>query len=407
MPEAPLTKAESGEVPNLDAFFRPTHDEYVRTRYIGALLNHAMVDLRYAVWDEYKAAAEPSFKKKHGRLAKTGKEIFHAIKTNTFFRTYSSFRYNAQEMGPQSVQAPVERVIPQLNAAAARVPAKDHVGGTLRLNPNIELPQYLTGMDAHLTPGGYWSEHAGEGDVSQALMLQGRRIAGPPVNPSRDFGGVGASVGKWISHKIPDFKPRRVLDIATQEGKQLFAYGRLFPGVELHGLDISAPSLRYGHAAAAYKGVPIHFSQQNAEMIDYPDGHFDLIVSSFFLHEISLPATNRVIAECYRLLAPGGIMAHMELPPTKLVEPLLDFSLNWDGRYNNEPNYALYRAQDPTELSVAAGFARNATFEITVPDAGSFKPENYEKFLKGEMASPPHGRGGWFIFGGRKAFTKA
>ena len=49
MPEAPLTRAEAADTPNLDAFFRPTHDEYVRTRYIGVLLNHAMVNLRYAV----------------------------------------------------------------------------------------------------------------------------------------------------------------------------------------------------------------------------------------------------------------------------------------------------------------------------------------------------------------------
>jgi ubiquinone/menaquinone biosynthesis C-methylase UbiE len=402
MPEAPLSKADHGHIPNLDAYFQQTHDEYVRTRYVGALLNHAMVNLRFGVWDEYKAAVEPAFKKKHGRSAKTGKEIFHAIKDNTFFRTYGAFRYNAQEMGPHTVQAAVERVIPQVNAAAASVPDTDHVGGTLRLNPQIAYPHYLTGMDAHLTPGGYWSEPAGEGDVSQALMLQGRRIGGPAVNPLRDFGGVGASVATWLSRKFPDFRPKRVLDIATQEGKQLFAYRTIFPGIELHGLDIAAPSLRYGHVMAAHKGVPIHFSQQNAESIDYPDGHFDLIVSSFFLHEISVPATKRVLAECFRLLAPGGIMAHMELPPSKSVEPLLDFSFNWDCRYNNEPHYAHYRAQDPTALNVDAGFNRKHTFEITVPDVGSFKPENYAKFMAGEMAAPPHGRGGWFIHGGRK-----
>jgi len=403
MPEALLSPAEAAQTPDLDRLFRQTHDEYVRTRFTAALLNHAMVNLRYAVWDEYKANVEPQFKKKHGRAAKTGKEIYHAMADNTFFRTYSSIRYNAQEMGPQSVQPAVERIMPELNAAVAEVPAVDHVGGTLRLNPDIAYPNYLTSMDAHLTPGGYWSEHTGPGDISQAMVLQGRRIAGPAVNPLRDFGGVGASVSKWLSHKFPDFKPKRVLDLATQEGKQLFAYERTFPGVELHGVDIAAPSLRYGHAQAAFRGQPVHFSQQNAEAMDFPDGHFDLIVSSFFLHEISVSATKRVIAECYRLLAPGGIMAHMELPPHKSCEPLVNFTFDWDSRFNNEPNYAHFRSQDPEALCVAAGFPRKSVFEITVPDAGSFKPENYEKFLRGEMPAPPHGRGGWFIFGARKA----
>jgi ubiquinone/menaquinone biosynthesis C-methylase UbiE len=403
MPEAPLTKAETAELPNLDAFYRPTHNEIARSRYVGALLNHAMMTLRYAVWDEYKANVEPVFRKKHGRPARTGKEIFHAVKGNTFFRTYSSIRYNAQEMGPHAAQPVVERVIPQLNAAAARVPDTDPSGGTLRLNPAIAYPRYLTGMDAHLTPGGYWSEHAGPGDVSQALMLQGRRLSGPAVNPKRDFGNVGLAVGTWLARRFPDFAPRRMLDLATQEGKQLYAYRDIFPGVALYGVDIAAPSLRYGHAMAAFKGVPIHFSQQNAEAMDFPDGHFDLIVSSFFLHEISVPATKRVLAECFRLLAPGGIVAHMELPPHKSCDPLVNFTFDWDSRYNNEPHYAHYRSQDPTALLVAAGFRRAACFELTVPDAASFDAADYERFLKGEIAAPPHGRGGWFVFGARKS----
>lgn len=403
MLDASATKPAADAIPDIDSLFSQTHDEHARTRFTASLLNHAMTNLRYAVWDEYKAAVEPQFKKAHGRPAKTGKEIHHAIRGNTFFRTYSSFRYNAQEMGPHSVQPAVERVIPRLNAAARQVPEVNHVGGTLRLNPKIEYPHYLTGMDAHLTPGGYWTEHAGTGDISQAMVLQGRRISGPVVNPLRDFGGVGNSVGTWISRRFPDFKPKRVLDMATQEGRQLLAYGNIFPGVELYGADIAAPSLRYGHAKAAHIGVPVHFSQQNVEATDFPDGYFDLIVSSFFLHEISVPATKRVIAECFRLLAPGGIMAHMELPPHKSCEPLQNFTFDWDCRYNNEPNYAHYRSQDPTKLCEAAGFPRGATFEITVPDPGAFGPEKYGKFLQGEVASPPHGRGGWFVFGGRKA----
>jgi ubiquinone/menaquinone biosynthesis C-methylase UbiE len=229
-----------------------------------------------------------------------------------------------------------------------------------------------------------------------------RRLAGPIGHAARDFASVGASVATYLKRRYPDFKPRRILDMATQEGKQLYAYAEAFPEAELHGLDIAAPSLRYGHHQAARAGIPIHFSQQNAEQVDYPDGHFDLIVSSFFLHEISVPATRRVIAECYRLLAPGGIMAHMELPPAKALDPLQNFTFDWDSRFNNEPHYAHFRSQDYSALCVAAGFPREATFEITVPNIGSVTPADYEKFLRGEKPAPFHGRGGWFIFGGRK-----
>lgn len=400
MPEAPLHRDET--IPDLDTFMDQTHNERARTRFTTALLNHAMMNLRYAVWDEYKTAVEPKVKRKLGRPAKTGKEIFHAIKDNTFFRTYSSVRYNAQEMGAHSVIDAVERAAPALNAAArAGRPATEGCG-SLRLAPDIAYPTYLTSMDAHLSPGGYWSERY-PGDVSQAMVFQVRRLAGPIGNAARDFSSVGGSVATYLSKCHPTFKPRRILDMATQEGKQLFGYAAVFPDAELHGLDIAAPSLRYGHHQAARVGMPIHFSQQNAEQVDYPDGHFDLIVSSFFLHEISVAATKRVIAECYRLLAPGGIMAHMELPPSKLCEPLQNFTFDWDSRYNNEPNYAHFRSQDYAALSITAGFPRNGTFEVTVPQVGVFSPEAYDEFMHGKRAAPPHGRGGWFVFGGQKA----
>lgn len=401
MPEAPLPRSTNNEIPDPDALIVQSHDERARTRYSTALLNHAMMNMRYQMWDVYRDTVEPKLKKKLGRAAKSGKEIYHAMKDVPQFQAYSSVRYNAQEMGPLTAVEVVERVAPAINNTARSGLAAAEGCGSLRMKPDITYPNYLTAMDSHLVPGGFWSERH-DGDMSQAMVYQVRRLAGPIGNAARDFAGVGISVATYLSRKYPDFKPRRVLDVATMEGRQLYAYGDVFPGTELHGLDIAAPSLRYGHIQAARKGIPIHFSQQNAESIDYPDGFFDLIVSSFFLHEISVPATKRVLAECYRLLAPGGIMAHMELPPSKSVSPLQTFTFDWDCRFNNEPHYAHYRAQDPSALCAAAGFSKAGLFEVTVPQVGMMKPADYDRFMRGEVEAPPHGRGGWFIFGGRK-----
>ncbi|MDX2224986.1 MAG: class I SAM-dependent methyltransferase [Rhodospirillaceae bacterium] len=400
MPEAPFLPSDTSDLPDLDSFVVQTHNERARTRFATAILNHAMMNLRYQVWDAYAADGAPRYQQAHGRPPKTGKEVYQAIRDNLFFRTYSSIRYNAQEMGPLAAIDAVERAAPAVNAALAASATVPRCG-SLRLDPEIAYPNYLTAMDAHLSPGGYWSERA-PGDASQALLFQVRRLAGPIGNAARDFASVGASVATYLKHRYPDFKPRRILDIATQEGKQLYAYAEAFPDAELHGLDIAAPSLRYGHNQAARAGVPIHFNQQNAERMDYPDGHFDLIVSSFFLHEISVPATRRVISECYRMLAPGGIMAHMELPPAKSCSALQNFTFDWDSRFNNEPHYAHFRSQDYAALCTEAGFAPAAVFETTVPNVGSFPAADYEKFLRGEKQAPFHGRGGWFIFGGRK-----
>jgi len=41
---------------------------------------------------------------------------------------------------------------------------------------------------------------------------------------------------------------------------------------------------------AEQEGIAVHFSQQNAETLDFADGFFDLIVSSFFFHEVPVPS---------------------------------------------------------------------------------------------------------------------
>src|SRR5690606_32260493 len=133
------------------------------------------------------------------------REVLVALHGNAFFRTYGAFRYNAQEMGPLAVIPAVDRAVPEFNEAVDAVIANNHTKGTLRLNPDMQYPKYMTAIDAHLTPGGYWSKRS-ENDVSQAMILQGRRIAGPGVNKVRDFGNVGLSVGTWVSRAFPDFK---------------------------------------------------------------------------------------------------------------------------------------------------------------------------------------------------------
>lgn len=385
----------------IDSLFQQTHDEYVRTRFVATLHNHAMMNLRFRVRDSYEKAVKPEFEKEHGREPETGHEISKAIETNTFYRTYSSVRYNAQEMLSLSKQEAVERDLPEMIDLAKDVADKNPAGGSLRTDPDLEMPKYISALDVHLIPGGYHSEFT-EDDVAQGVLL-GIRHNGPAINPAREFGFVGYSVSTWLKHAYPDFKPANVLDMGTQWGSNLTAYAKEFPGIELYGIDIAAPSLRYGHAKVEQQGVKIHLSQQNAENVDFEDESFDLVVSSFFFHEIAVPATKRILKEAHRVLKPGGIMVNVELPPHKSCEPFLNFMFDWDTHHNNEPNYRNFRSQDPTQLMTGAGFPEAETFETTIPEVATFGEERYQKYLAGEIEAPLHGRGGWFVFGSRKA----
>ncbi|MEQ8734718.1 MAG: class I SAM-dependent methyltransferase [Rhodospirillaceae bacterium] len=387
-------------VDNIDNLFQQTHDEYARSRYVATLHNHALMRVRFDVKDVYEAAVRPAFEQEKGRPPETGHEISKAIKKNLFYRTYSSFRYNAQEMLSQAKQSAVQRKLPEMIAAVKKIANENPTGGTLRTNPNLEIPRYITAQDVHLIPGGYHSEFT-EDDVAQGFLTGVK--PGPMVNRGRDFGSVGYSIGAWIKHAYPDFKPASMLDMGTQGGSNLIAYSTVFPDTELYGIDIAAPSLRYGHAKAEQMGVKMHLSQQNAEKIDFEDESFDLVVTSFFFHEIAVPASKRILKEALRVLKPGGLMVNLELPPHKSCEPFLNFMFDWDTNHNNEPNYRRYRSQDPTQLMIEAGFPEVETFERVVPEMAVIPKDDCIAMWDGKMEPPLHGRGGWYIYGSRKA----
>lgn len=94
-------------------------------------------------------------------------------------------------------------------------------------------------------------------------------------------------------------------------------------------------------------------------------------------------------------------MAHMELPNEAAASAYDNFFWNWDTANNNEPFYTKFREQNPLQLCSEAGFLSDACFAQTIPDYASFGEERFVQFVRGEIAAPQHGLGGWFVFGAR------
>ncbi|WEK01184.1 MAG: class I SAM-dependent methyltransferase [Candidatus Sphingomonas phytovorans] len=382
-------------VADIESVTQPTHDEIARQRFCSTLRRHAIQDFVGALESDYHNRVAPRLP-----APNDWHDIDRAMKNEPSYRFYSTLRYNAQEMCFQSVQPEVERALPELIAVARDAAERSPAGGSLRLTPGFEVPSYVSTLDVHLTPGCFHSEWTDDDVAQGAVVSLGSRVF-TAQQSHRSWGGVARVISRWIKTEFPDVAPRRLLDLGTTSGKNLMPYVQAFPGLEAHGIDVGAPLLRYGHAVAEHENVPIHFSQQNAEGTDFPDAHFDLIVSSFFFHEIPVWASRKVIAECYRLLRPGGLMVHQELPAHDLVDTWENYFWNWDTRNNNEPGYTAWRRQDPIALMAGAGFDPETSFAHILPDINAY-PDRGTAFAWDEPGRPRHGKGGWYVFGGRK-----
>jgi SAM-dependent methyltransferase len=406
-------KGFEGRNSAFDSLTRPTLDERARQQFVSQLRRHVMVDMAGSLRRVYEREVEPGVVARHKRAPRNALEVRRAMLPNTYFRAWSALRYTAQDMTWSSVRPQIERDLPVLVAAAragavhgsAKAARKGRVArrGSLRLNPKLPLPKDMQQLDIHLMPGGFHSEFVADDVAAGAMYHHGTAVFAGGFALRARGGGVAKSIAHYLKARNPGFRPARLLDLGCTVGGNLLPYLEVFPDCEAHGIDVCAPVLRYAHARAESLGVAVHYSQQNAERTDFPDESFDIVCSSFFLHEHSIAVTRRVFREARRLLKPGGVMVHMELPPDAETTPYYSFYLNWDAYYNNEPHYAAFRALDLRKEVVGAGFQPANFFQIRIPNHGTVGDAEFAAVARGERAAPAHGNGAsWFIFGAIK-----
>ena len=98
----------------------------------------------------------------------------------------------------------------------------------------------------------------------------------------------------------------RILDVGTGPGTIPIDLATAAPQLTIDGLDLSAPMIDHAAAAARVAGCDdrVTFVAADAGDMPFPDGSFDLIMSSMSQHHWSdVPA---VVGEIRRVLRPGG-----------------------------------------------------------------------------------------------------
>jgi SAM-dependent methyltransferase len=310
----------------------PSADEAGREGFLAAMRRFLITDLYNGNEVVYRRRQMPAFLAKHGRLPETYLEVKSLMQEDGFYRAFSLLNRTTQELLWDSVGESVQRQLPALRAAAARIPK---AGGTLTLDAHLQLPDYFTKVDIHVMPGSFHTE-MGEDDLYAGAVYD----RGVYVYAYGGLGDKNAALGQGtidcVRARFPDLTPRRILDLGCGAGMSTLPLAEAWPGAEIHALDLAAPMLRYAHARSESFGVSVHYSQQNAAHTNFADASFDLVLSNLLLHEIPQKVTREVIAECHRLLAPGGVMIHNDMVgwPT---DPFQGFMAEWNGHHNNEP----------------------------------------------------------------------
>lgn len=338
-----------------------SHDELARQQFVSSFKSHLSASVSAGARGVYEARAKPDFVRANNRPPENRHEVRRLLGQNGYYQMASSLKRTAQEMMFDSVGENVERELGPLIDKARRI-SKTNKIGSLRLNPELDIPRYHTAVDIHCMPGGYHSEIAPQDDV-YAGALYDRSIflfsMGMRGALNDDF---GHSLVAYYRREHPDLNPKRVLDMGCSVGHGTLPQVDAFPDAEVYALDVGAPMLRYAHARAEALGKRVHFSQQNAEETDFPDGFFDLVISQIIIHETSQRALPRIVKECKRLLRPGGLMLHTDGVDWKGLDPYDAAIPDWDTYYNNEPFIGPMHDLDLVALAADAGFERDGSF---------------------------------------------
>ncbi len=343
-----------------------THDEESRQNFASGVRGFLQQRMSGGLALSYKTRGIKAFERENDRKPKTRRDIRKVMEKDPYFQLYASSNRIAQELLFEATRMSVGRQLPELITRARDL--SDASEGKLILQENFDVPRYISAIDIHCMPGGYASEVTKDDVAAGALYDRAVFVyAMGFMGPRND--DMGRSVCNYLQRNMPDLKPLRILDMGCTVGHSTLVYKEMYPEAEIWGIDVAAPVLRYAHARAKSFGYDINFAQMNAEETSFEDGYFDLIVSHILLHETSGKAMPRIFEEAHRILKPGGLMIHEDLPPFDKMDEFSQFILDNETWYNNEPFWGAMRELDQVQLSIDAGFPADAIKFDTAPMA--------------------------------------
>jgi ubiquinone/menaquinone biosynthesis C-methylase UbiE len=168
-----------------------------------------------------------------------------------------------------------------------------------------------------------------------------------------------------VLHELREEPPRTVLDLGCGTGLLSQRISRELPAVRVVGCDFSLGMLRSARA----NGAGSAWVQGDAARLPFRDARFDALVSTEAFHWF--PDQPAALAECFRVLAPGGrLLVALVNPPIELMSDVIHAGSRVAGQPFYWPTSARMRA-----LVEGAGFRVQAQRRVYRLPAGlAFPP---------------------------------
>ena len=374
-----------------EVYLHPTHDELSRQAFIIKFKQKVNFNLQDKIKDHFnnkiKDDLELEIKESLDDLNREHRKfVKDKLSEEYLFKAWSSLTWISQGMMWNCVEDTIDHDLPRLNKLASEVLDKNDAKGSILLKDNFTPPSNIAKVEIHRQPGGFCYER----DNEDFDIMAGARYTGGSMVYGAGKGRT-ANAGypptpyliEILEKEFGEQKPKRILDIGCGTGLTTISYAKHFPESEVYGIDVAKGLLRWGHIKAESEGIPVHFVQMNSSEMDFEDESFDLVVSTIWGHETTPTILKNSIAEIWRILKPGGISFHVDVPNQAGYQGLVDQVLNdWQIRNNGEPFWMGWADSDLSKLMDLAGYPK-------------------ESQITGYRARP-FGTGEWFVHGAKK-----
>jgi ubiquinone/menaquinone biosynthesis C-methylase UbiE len=138
---------------------------------------------------------------------------------------------------------------------------------------------------------------------------------------SGDYAAIGTTlqiVGEQLCEAIDLRAGERVLDVAAGNGNATLAAARRFAVVT--STDYVAALLERGKERATAERLPVNFQVADAEALPFPDGSFDVALSTFGV--MFTPDQETSVAELIRVVRKGGRIGFANWTPDGFIGQL-------------------------------------------------------------------------------------